>query len=98
MVWSVIRAGAFKSPIRAQLIGTRINAMHSCNFHPEVLACGGLNTNSSACLSAAQISNLHRIYTPWWGANNSLIFDGLAPGSEAGFSFLFNGATPQFGT
>lgn len=53
--------------------------------------------NSSACLNTAQISNLKRIYQPWWEANNTKIFDGLQPGGEAGFEFLFNGATPQFG-
>jgi feruloyl esterase len=66
-----------------------------CNFHPEVLACGG--GNEMDCLNTAQIANLHRIYTPWWEANNTLIYDGLSPGGETTYSFLFNGATPQFG-
>jgi feruloyl esterase len=71
---------------------------HRCNFHPEVLACGRAGINSSTCLNPAQIANLHRIYTPWWEANNTLIYPGLSPGGEAGFGFLFNGATPQFGS
>ncbi|KUJ12218.1 tannase and feruloyl esterase [Mollisia scopiformis] len=68
-----------------------------CNFHPEVLACGNGISNSSQCLNPAQISNLHQIYTPWWAANNTLIFDGLSHGGEAGYTFLFNSETPQFG-
>jgi len=68
-----------------------------CNFHPEVLACGQDRVNTSSCLNSAQIANLHRIYTPWWESNNSLVYHGLSPGGEAGYSFLFNGATPQFG-
>ncbi|RDW77522.1 hypothetical protein BP6252_05575 [Coleophoma cylindrospora] len=68
-----------------------------CQFHPEVLACGRSGVNSSSCLNTAQISNLKRIYQPWWEANNTKIFDGIQPGGEAGFSFLFNGARPQFG-
>jgi feruloyl esterase len=66
-----------------------------CNFHPEVLACG--RRNETGCLNTAQIANLHRIYTPWWEANNTLMYDGLSPGGETTYSFLFNGVTPQFG-
>lgn len=68
-----------------------------CNFHPEVLACGNGLSNYSACLNPTQIANLHRIWTPWWEANNTFIYEGLSPGSEAGYTFLMNGATPQFG-
>jgi len=68
-----------------------------CNFHPEVLACGRAGVNESACLNAPQIANLKRIYEPWWDVNNTKIFDGLSPGGEASYAFLFNGETPQFG-
>lgn len=68
-----------------------------CNFHPEILACGRAGVNDTECLNTAQIANLKRIYEPWWESNNTKIFDGLSPGGEAGYSFLFNGDTPQFG-
>lgn len=71
--------------------------MRRCNFHPEVLACGRAGINETECLNTAQIANLKRIYEPWWKINNTKIYDGLSPGGEAGYSFLFNGATPQFG-
>jgi len=62
-----------------------------------VLACGRAGANATACLTPPQMSNLLRMYTPWFEANNTFIFEGLSPGSEGGFGFLFNGATPQFG-
>lgn len=68
-----------------------------CAFRPEVLACGHAGANATACLTPAQIANLLHIYTPWYEANNTFIFEGLSPGAEGGFGFLFNGVTPQFG-
>lgn len=68
-----------------------------CLFHPEVLLCGRPGGNGSACLTSPQVANLKRIYSPWWESNNTLIFPGLSPGSETGWSFLFNGDRPQFG-
>lgn len=71
--------------------------MPRCNFHPEVLACGKVGVNDTECLNVPQIANLKGIYEPWWESNNTKIFDGLSPGGEAGYGFLFNGLTPQFG-
>lgn len=68
-----------------------------CLFHPEVLLCGRPGVNASACLNSDQVANLKRAYDPWWETNNTFIFPGLAPGTETGWDFLFNSATPEFG-
>lgn len=97
-MWTEIQAAVVKQCDALDgVIDGLVSDPSRCNFHPEVLACGTPGTTSSSCLNPAQIANLHRIYTPWWEANNTLIYDGLSPGGEAGYTFLFNGATPQFG-
>jgi feruloyl esterase len=48
-------------------------------------------------LNPVQIANQRRIYTPWYEVNNTLTYPNFSPGGEAGYGFLFNGATPQFG-
>ena len=68
-----------------------------CASHPEVLLCGRTGVNTSSCLTSPQITNLKRIYTPWWEANNTFLYSGLSPGTDTGWPFLFNGARPQFG-
>jgi hypothetical protein len=97
-LWTVIQEVVVK---QCDALGGVMDGLVSdpsrCNFHPEVLACGAPNTNSSTFLNPAQMANLRRIYTPWRKANNTFIYNGLSPGGEAGYSFLFNGETPQVG-
>ena len=97
-MWTLIQAAVVKQCDALDgVVDGLVSDPSRCNFHPEVLACGAVGTNSSTCLNPAQIANLHRIYTPWWEANNTFIYNGLSPGGETGYTFLFNGATPQFG-
>lgn len=97
-LWSVVhKAVVAQCDVLDGVVDGLVSDPSRCNFHPEILACGRSGTNSSTCLTPPQIANLHRIYTPWYESNNSLIYPGLSPGGEAGYSFLFNGGTPQFG-
>ncbi|KAK4495153.1 hypothetical protein PRZ48_013480 [Zasmidium cellare] len=66
-----------------------------CQFQPEVLLCS--NGTTTDCLNIDQLLNLKRMYTPWLDSTNHTINPGLSPSGEEGFSYLMNGAEPQFG-
>lgn len=53
-----------------------------CNFQPESLLCTDGSTNSSSCLTAAQVSAVERIFSPFYGNNDTLIYPAMQPGSE----------------
>lgn len=53
-----------------------------CHFDPAVLLCKGAETN--ACLTAAQVEAMKKIYAGPTNSQGEQIFPGLLPGGEAG--------------
>ncbi|KAI0671669.1 feruloyl esterase-like protein [Trametes maxima] len=58
-----------------------INDPRICSFRPETLTCRP-GQNASTCLTADQISALHRIYADYYEADQSYVFGGYYPGGE----------------
>ncbi|OBZ72428.1 putative feruloyl esterase B-1 [Grifola frondosa] len=58
-----------------------INDPRICSFRPETLTCRP-GQNASTCLTLPQIAALHRIYAPYYEADQTYIFDGYYPGGE----------------
>ena len=54
------------------------------SFRPETLTCRP-GQNASTCLTHEQIFALHRIYAPYYEANQSYVFGGYYPGGETEF-------------
>ncbi|KAF2680991.1 tannase and feruloyl esterase [Lentithecium fluviatile CBS 122367] len=62
-----------------------------CNYTAADLLCGS-GTNSSACLTAAQVETVQQIYSPTFAADGSLVYPRMQPGSEIVASFfIYNG-------
>lgn len=57
-----------------------------CNFDPSTLLCNGTgsstSTNTSACLSSAQVDIVKKIFSPYEWQNGTLLYPGMNPGSE----------------
>jgi feruloyl esterase len=65
-----------------------------CRFDPAALACKG--TETSGCLTAAQIQAARQIYSDLVNPRTkSQIFPGLEPGSELGWGALADGPEPS---
>ncbi|KAI0631073.1 feruloyl esterase-like protein [Trametes polyzona] len=58
-----------------------INDPRACSFRPEALTCRP-GQNTSACLTAGQISALHRIYADYYEADQTYVFGRYYPGGE----------------
>ncbi|KAI0635862.1 feruloyl esterase-like protein [Trametes polyzona] len=58
-----------------------INDPRICRFRPQTLTCRP-GQNTSTCLTAAQISALHRIYADYYEADQTYVFGGYYPGGE----------------
>ncbi|KAH9850302.1 feruloyl esterase-like protein [Lenzites betulinus] len=58
-----------------------INDPRLCSFRPETLTCRP-GQNASTCLTADQISALHRIYADYYEADQTYVFGGYYPGGE----------------
>lgn len=70
-----------------------------CSIDFNALSCDLGLLNVTACLNDDQTANLKRMYTPWLtnGTTGDLVNPGISPSGEASFSYLMNGAEPQFG-
>ena len=90
-----------------------ISDPYGCDFYPETLLCDqddvvtndpspSYSSNSSACLTAAQIDTLYHIYNDWVDTNQTFVFPHLALGSEAQWPALLDtsltGAPSSLGT
>lgn len=58
-----------------------------CRFDPSTLLCGGAGAagaaaNGSACLSAAQVDIVRKIFSPYEWANGTLLYPAMNPGGE----------------
>lgn len=54
-----------------------------CNYKPITLQCSSTATNTSACLTAAQVETVSAVLADWHGENGALIYPRLQPGAEA---------------
>jgi feruloyl esterase len=69
-----------------------------CRFDPSVLLCKG--TETDACLTAAQVETLKKIYAGPRDSKGNQIYPGLLPGSESGlfgWGFWISGSSPGKG-
>lgn len=57
-----------------------------CRFNPDMLLCGtgagAGNTSTSACLNAAQVEVVRKIFSPYTWDNGTLIYPAMNPGGE----------------
>lgn len=67
------------------LVDTVVSSPHSCIFDPWTLYCGPNVTNSSSCLSEAQIGTVNKLYNDWVEANQTFVFPHYNLGSELEF-------------
>ncbi|GME32449.1 Feruloyl esterase b [Neofusicoccum parvum] len=65
-----------------------------CNFNAEALLCTP-TSNSSACLTPAQLDTLYKVYSPYVDTNVSFVFPGFALGSESQWTVLLGTATGE---
>jgi len=63
-----------------------------CDFYYDALLCSG--TNTTACLTAAQLDTLYTIYHDYRETNDTFIFPHLELGSEAQWPVLLSAAGP----
>jgi feruloyl esterase len=54
-----------------------------CHYKPITLQCPSTATNTSACLSAAQVKTVSAVLADYYGENGALVYPRLQPGAEA---------------
>lgn len=52
-----------------------------CNYTASGLLCGS-EANSPTCLTAAQVETVHKVFSPLYAADGSLVYPRMQPGSE----------------
>lgn len=69
-----------------------------CWYRPVTLQCAANATNTSACLSAAKVQTVTKVFQPYygWGADNqtALVFPRMQPGSELSDAFIYYNGQP----
>lgn len=53
-----------------------------CNYKPVALQCASNATNTSTCLTAAQVNTVTGVFAPYYGENGALVYPRMQPGSE----------------
>lgn len=53
-----------------------------CHFDPDAMLCGSGLTNSSSCLTSAQVETVRKIFSPYDWTNGTLLYPAMNPGSE----------------
>lgn len=53
-----------------------------CIFDPSTLLCDAGRTNTSSCLTSAQVEIVKQIFSPYEWQNGTLLYPGMNPGSE----------------
>lgn len=73
-----------------------VSSPELCELDTDALLCGsaGAGTNSSTCLTGAQLATLNSIYSDYY-AQGRFAFPGLEPGSEAQWGVLLGGSSPN---
>ncbi|KAI3317829.1 feruloyl esterase B precursor [Xylariaceae sp. AK1471] len=65
------------------LVDNIVSDPYGCIFDFEALLCTG--SNSSACLTPAQLATLYKFYNDWVDTNQTFVFPGVTLGTDAGF-------------
>ncbi|KAI1127075.1 feruloyl esterase B precursor [Nemania abortiva] len=65
------------------LVDNIVSDPFSCDFDFESLLCTG--TNSTTCLTAAQLTTLYKFYNNWVDTNQDFVFPGVTLGTDATF-------------
>ncbi|KAE9370689.1 ferulic acid esterase [Stipitochalara longipes BDJ] len=60
-----------------------------CRFRPEALQCPSGATNSSTCLTSAQVGAVRAAFTDFYGVDGKLIYPRMQPGSEIIASLVY---------
>ncbi|KAK3067695.1 tannase [Teratosphaeriaceae sp. CCFEE 6253] len=65
-----------------------------CRYTPVILQCSPSGNTTTACLTAAQVHTVKQVFEPYYGANGSLIFPRMQPGSELSDAFIYYTGQP----
>ena len=71
-----------------------VSSPELCEFDADALLCGSAGTNTSACLTGAQVATLNNIYGDYY-AEGRFAFPGLELSSEEQWSVLLGGTAPN---
>jgi feruloyl esterase len=72
---------------------TVIQDPHRCRLQLEALLCQGSQTTS--CLTAAQLKTLYQIYSPYVDINQTFVHPPLLPGTESQWPVVIGNGTPN---
>ncbi|KAK5692005.1 Feruloyl esterase [Elasticomyces elasticus] len=64
-----------------------------CTYKPVNLLCSP-SGNGTNCLTAAKVETVAKVFEPYYGANGSLIFPRMQPGSELSDAFIYYTGQP----
>ncbi|KAF7196806.1 putative feruloyl esterase B-2 [Pseudocercospora fuligena] len=91
--WSLIHADILKQC--DNLDGAKDGIIEDpslCTYKPVALQCPSNATNTSTCLTPAQVNIVTGIFSPYYGENGTLIYPRMQPGSEIAASrIVYNG-------
>lgn len=65
-----------------------------CNYKPITIQCPSSATNTSSCLTSAQVQTVSAVLADYHGENGALIYPRLQPGAEAAASRIILTGTP----
>jgi feruloyl esterase len=60
-----------------------------CRFRPEALQCPPGTTNSTTCLTSAQVGAVREAFTDFYGVDGKLIYPRMQPGSELVAQYVY---------
>jgi feruloyl esterase len=65
-----------------------------CNYDPSGLACSGIGSNSSTCLTPEQLETVNGVYSPLLNEKGDLVYPRLQPGAETTAAFVLLNGVP----
>ncbi|OBT76824.1 hypothetical protein VF21_04486 [Pseudogymnoascus sp. 05NY08] len=65
-----------------------------CQFRPEALQCPLDTTNSTTCLTSAQVGAVRAAFTDYYGVDGQLIYPRMQPGSEETSQYVYYTSGP----
>ena len=63
-----------------------------CYYRPDTLQCP--SSNSTGCLTSAQVQTVRQVFEPYYGVNGSLIYPRMQPGSELSAAYIYYNGQP----